>query len=1008
MPGVRTVLSPANLVWLIFFIFATMLSGSQALGQGQSTSSEELVLDVQIKGNRNVPVEKILRHIQTRKGRPFDIELISKDIRRLNQTRMFVDIKPSSQRVPGGRIVIFEVLERPFLNYIKFIGNESIQRRILLTECNLKVGDAADPFAVEEARYRIEEFYHERGYARARVSIHEGSKIGDLGAVFVIHEGEKQKILWTDFVGNTIASDARLRTQIKSKPGFCWVFQGEVKQSEIDEDVNRLTAYYRGLGFFRARVGRELNFDEGSNWLKLTFVIDEGPRYKIRNISFMGHTKFGDGELKQDLKLAPGNHFNQSEMEADVSAIQEKYGSQGYIFADIKADPRFLEEPGFIDLVYNVTEGDRYRVGRINVRIDGDTPHTKITTVLNRISLQPGDIVDIRELRKSERRLRACGLFEVDMASGVSPKIVFSPPEEDASVAKRPTPTKRSGKLRGQSPDARPYSTFKPIDNESVSNDRAINLTANVSPLPPQNNERRDTSKQPQPFIPNSHPVMIIRGQLGSDQGRSVPTLPRNSQYVQSRYSPDRYTSQPPQSDYNPVPNGQSYPAQTNYQNSQQTTQSPSLAQTTAPTNSYNSTQTWGGTPTPPPQHGHDPATREPVRVAGVQSTPSQLWPNQGLISGDGPVGNDPRWPDDPTRYIDLEGVVSETRTGRLMFGVGVNSEAGLVGSIVLDEQNFDWTRFPSGFGDIRDGTAWRGAGQRFRLEAVPGTEVQRYMINFQEPYLLNSSISLGLSGYFFDRNYRYWNEERVGGRVSMGYQFNHDLSLTGAFRGMKINVNNPVSPAPTELTDVVGDSSLYGFGLQLTHDTRDSSFLPTEGHYMQLGVEQVIGTYQYTRGEVDLRRYLLLHQRPDGSGRHVLSFGGRMSVTGNDTPIYEHYFAGGFSTIRGFAFRGASPHDPATGVEIGGEFMLLASLEYLFPITADDMLRGVVFCDTGTVEPTINDWDEKYRVAPGFGLRITIPAMGPAPIALDFAFPVEQNEGDRIQNFSFFVGFGR
>jgi outer membrane protein insertion porin family len=79
-----------------------------------------------------------------------------------------------------------------------------------------------------------------------------------------------------------------------------------------------------------------------------------------------------------------------------------------------------------------------------------------------------------------------------------------------------------------------------------------------------------------------------------------------------------------------------------------------------------------------------------------------------------------------------------------------------------------------------------------------------------------------------------------------------------------------------------------------------------------------------------------------------------------------------------------------------------------MFPITADDMLRGVVFCDTGTVEPTINNWNNQYRVAPGFGLRITVPAMGPAPLAFDFAFPVAWNPGDRFEMFSFFVGFGR
>ena len=205
-----------------------------------------------------------------------------------------------------------------------------------------------------------------------------------------------------------------------------------------------------------------------------------------------------------------------------------------------------------------------------------------------------------------------------------------------------------------------------------------------------------------------------------------------------------------------------------------------------------------------------------------------------------------------------------------------------------------------------------------------------------------------------------------------------------------------------------MGSNALYGFRGQLAHDTRDNTFLATEGHYFEIGVEQVIGSFTYIRGDVDLRKYFLLRQHPDGSGRHVVSLNLRGSVSSDDTPIYEHYYAGGFSTIRGFDFRGASHRDPTTGVIVGGEFMMLASVEYMFPITADDNIRAVVFCDSGTTEPTIDNWTDNYRVAPGVGLRLLIPAMGPAPIALDFAFPVSKERGDEDEVFSFFIGFLR
>jgi outer membrane protein insertion porin family len=277
-------------------------------------------------------------------------------------------------------------------------------------------------------------------------------------------------------------------------------------------------------------------------------------------------------------------------------------------------------------------------------------------------------------------------------------------------------------------------------------------------------------------------------------------------------------------------------------------------------------------------------------------------------------------------------------------------------------------------------------------------------MVNFQEPYLLNTRVALGLSGFYFDRRYFEWNEGRLGGRVSLGYQFGPDLSGNLAFRGAKVNINNPIAPTPLELTEVVGDNTLYGFSGQLTHDTRDSAFLATSGHLIEASCEQVVGTWVYTRGEVDIRKYFLLHERADGSGRHVLGLSTRMGITSGGTPIYDHYFIGGFSTLRGFNFREASPR--SGGILVGGEFLLLARAQYMFPITADDMLHAVAFCDTGTVEPTIDNWTDRYRVSPGVGLRITVPAMGPAPIALDFAFPVVTNPGDHEEMFSFFVGF--
>ncbi|HUT88518.1 MAG TPA: POTRA domain-containing protein [Thermoguttaceae bacterium] len=1003
---------------------------------------EPQVVDVRIAGPpRQTPDAEILRQIHTRPGRPYDPEQIEDDVRRLSRTRKFVEVNPRYQDVPGGRIVIFEVLERPVLRHVKYVGNEKIAKKKLNDESGIKPGDAMDPFAIEEGRRRIEEYYRGKGFSQVRVTIFEGTKTSDRGATYVINEGPKKRVLWTQFIGNTIAGEAKLRTKIQSKPGIFWIFNGELNRKKLEEDKERLTDYYRGLGYFRAKVS-VLPPDPAKSWQLLTFVIDEGPRYAVRNVSFVGSAKIPAEELAEDLKLKGGEFFNQAQMRTDRAAIRDKYGAIGHIFADVEPDLRFFPEPGQIDIVYNIQEGEPYRVGRIDVDILGENPHTRISTVLNRLSLAPGDLVDVRELRASERRLKASGLFEYDPMKGVVPQIVVRPPElEDVEtgIARKPRAQPRP---RGQSPDPVPHQAFRlpypadpsATDESGPPRERVVNLCVQggraAALVPVQYRVARPPSRDPSRSTADSE--IVIRGQYSADAGQTIPPLRRPEPQPPTQPAPPYGAYVPPaQTSPQPTYPAPSYPAPSYSAPSYPPAGGSGYATPASPppTGSSYSVPDYsspGGSAvydrsaqsaSAPPVPGGSPAPVSPTYgnqfPAGPAAAPGGYDPS-GMFPLGGPtindasplLGNPPS--EDPPLFVPLNPEVYETRTGRLMFSVGVNSDAGLLGSVIVDEQNFDIFRFPRSLEEIRRGVAWRGAGQRFRLEAVPGTQVQKYTAHFQEPYLFDTRVSLGLSGFFYNRWYREWDEERVGGRVSLGYQFTHDLSGTLSFRGEKIQIYDPIQPTPDELTDVLGSNALYGFRGQIAHDTRDNTFLATEGHYFEIGVEQVVGSFTYTRGDIDLRKYFLLRQHPDGSGRHVLSLNFRGSLSSEDTPIYEHYYAGGFSTIRGFDFRGASHRDPTNDVIVGGEFLMLASVEYMFPITADDNIRAVVFCDSGTNEPTIDNWTDNYRVAPGVGLRLVIPAMGPAPIALDFAFPVSKERGDEDEVFSFFIGFLR
>jgi outer membrane protein assembly complex protein YaeT len=347
---------------------------------------------------------------------------------------------------------------------------------------------------------------------------------------------------------------------------------------------------------------------------------------------------------------------------------------------------------------------------------------------------------------------------------------------------------------------------------------------------------------------------------------------------------------------------------------------------------------------------------------------------------------------------------VKETHTGSLMFGIGVNSDAGLVGSIVLNERNFDILRPPTSFADILEGRAFRGAGEEFRAEAVPGTQLQRYTVSFREPYLFDTLYALSLSGYYYDRIYPEYTERRVGSRVTVDRRLNQYWTASAGFRVEGIDVADVPFFAPIQVSQFAGQHFLFAPRIGVRRDTRDSYLRPTEGSQFEVSAEQAFGDYTFPIFNMAASKYWTMFQRPDGSGRQVLAFRTQVDYAGSNAPIYERFYAGGFQSLRGFEFRGVGPD--VDGFKIGGDFMFLNSLEYQIPVRANDQLYFVAFVDSGTVEPRVEIKD--YRVSAGFGARIVVPMLGPVPIALDFGFPIVKGPNDKEQVFSFGVGMFR
>jgi outer membrane protein insertion porin family len=923
-----------GLVGAAVVVLAVLLSGPFTAGAAADEAST--IRELRVIGNDTITKEMILAKLLSRVGRTYDQATVDADLRSLFKTKWFSDVKAAQEPATDGDGVIltFYVQEMPVLAAVEFRGANKIGRKTLEDHTGLKVGARADSVKNRAAVGQIRRLYEEKGYELAEVVLLEGQKPGDRRVVFQIFEGPKVRIARIRFTGNTVASDALLNTKIGSRIAlFSW-FRVQPAREGIEDDVRKLTEYYQSLGYFDAKVSATTKPLNDPGQIELEFVIHEGIPYTVRDLKFVGNEKLSEEKLREGMQLHSGKSYSDALRTGDAKTLQQKYTAIGCIDVQIVPEPKFTDQPGVVDLVYRIEEGDQFNVGAILVHGNQRTQDKVIRRELLMAGLAPGEPLDATKLEVAMKRLQNLQFFvnQPDQGKPISIKVInrrgadqpygeVGAPDLDAVV--------RAGLTRPEPP---PITRFQSPDPE-------------VPELP------RLTPSEP--LAPGPGPAGVVpfgSGGVFSPPLDAVPVIPVPS-------APGGVVAVP-------VPGG-------------------------APVNRPRDNGTPVGTfPSLPGENMTDvgPDRQEPFQNRGLANIATQVEP--------GP----------PRNYADIDVAVDEAPTGRLALGIGATSYGGLSGNFILHERNFDILNFPRSFRELFSGQAFRGAGQELRIEASPGTQINRFVVSFREPYLFDLPIGLGVSGYVFGRQYPDYFESRGGGRFSLGKQFGSQIYADVAMRVENVNLSGFRFPTPSAYLAAEGNTFLATIRPSLRFDNRNDPFLPSQGQYLEVAFEQGWGTFTFPKVTAEGRTHFTVWQRPDKTGKHIFTLRGFVGATGRDTPTYERFYAGDFRSMRGFAYRGVGPR--VFGQNVGGIFTLVGSAEYQFPIVASDKLQMVVFSDFGTVESDYNIHD--FRVSVGTGVRIVIPALGPLPLAFDIAYPVSKvagPNGDRTRYFTFFIG---
>jgi outer membrane protein insertion porin family len=673
---------------------------------------------------------------------------------------------------------------------IAFVGNRKYKDKVLLQRVDVKVGDYLDPVMAESGRRTIVEIYKKIGFAFVGVTL-DSEKLSDGQIVYVIDEGPRVQIGSVKFSGNSAMKAGTLGKVLKTKKKKWFYWPNYYTEEAVTEDVVRLEGFYYGKGFLDYSITARTDFSDDRSKAYVSFIIDEGPAYRVEKIIFVGNKQFTEDTLRAGLELKQGQVYVKRKADLDAKRLVRLYRERGFLDAQVEQMPRFVAgaEAAVVNVEFGITEGRQLRIGRIDITGNEGTQDRVIRRILAEYNFTPGQ------------------LYDADMA-----------------------PQEGQGKLE---------------------------------------------------------------------------------RYVQRMVLAEEVLIRP-------------------------------------------------------------------------------------IVPGDGEAD-----------HRDVEVHVKEGMTGMIMPGVGVSSNAGVIGRLVYQQRNFDITDWPESFGDFVTMKAFRGAGQTLRIALEPGTEVSQYSVSFSEPYFRDRPTRLDVTGSSWKRFRESYDESRLRSYVGLEQRRKGRWRPSIGFRVENVGVKSIDFDAPEEISAVKGDNILAGVRLGIGRDMTDDRFTPTTGYKFNTGYEQVTGDHTFGILGGTFLYYIPLYEDL-AERRTVLATKVRAATKLADAPPFEKFYAGGTGTygIRGFEYRGVSTRGLQTNVAIprrkdpiGSDWIFLANTEVIMPLIGENLF-ALFFVDSGTIDTG------RYRASIGTGIQILIPQwFGPVPMRFEFAKPLAKDDYDETRTFSFSAG---
>ena len=443
-----------------------------AFAQAARSIDDEVLADrpiakVVFKGLERVTEREILNNTRVTAGQPFDPKAVRNDVSTLYRLGQFGTIQATASVLADGTVELtYTFAEQPIVKDLQVVGNKLISDQELRKAIPLYAGGPRDDFLLEQAVGRIKDLYKQRGHYLAEVTVDE-SRLKDTGILILrIVEGPRVKVKEIEFTGNAQLTAKELAGELRTRVAVPLFAQGELDEDVLIDDVAALDKYYKERGFVDVRIDRRVEISADSTEAKVVFVVSEGRRYRLRSVVVEGRGAEGPKplgvftatQINDLLYIHPGDIYSRLKIDKSIASVRDSYLLLGHVDAEISDRTVRVGEQAEVDLVLTIREGARTVAGLVNIQ---GNFLTKDKIVRRLVRMQPGRVLDGREIERSQDRIRATQLFNDVRITVQRPRpedqdaLDTEPPsvaaeEEGASPADAATAAARANAVRSE------------------------------------------------------------------------------------------------------------------------------------------------------------------------------------------------------------------------------------------------------------------------------------------------------------------------------------------------------------------------------------------------------------------------------------------------------------------------------------------------------------------------------------------------------------------------------